>query len=216
MIFCLLVFVAYVLTFYYVPGQYLDSAVNTVGQIATLTFAIFVGWVAFIQVAEFRLEKQKTSAHDYFSEGSHKRARELYESVYYADPKDFINLAELMELYVITQNDRFEKHVDALEDCTLEEDEILIVYYLKIARHLLKSDIGSARGQLKECLDFIKSNRRSLSQFGWSFEELKGSEQYLQLGGDSKKILDNLIAHLSRSMSPEDMLKFEGGNFELS
>jgi tetratricopeptide (TPR) repeat protein len=213
-IFVLFATLLYLGVFLFSSEKYLSICLAFVGQVLALIFAIFVGWYAFIQVTEGRIEKSGEQAHVYFKEGSYKRARELYEKIFLIAPKNFSNLTELQELNLITGNNSgFVDKEKKLEEAAIEDDEFLVIFYLQIMNLLLKQDLGNAESKIDECLAFSTQNPRALSQLAWSFTELKTSEAYKKLKGDPKKIADNFINYLSNTLNEEQRKKFEEGDY---
>lgn len=212
----LVVGIAYVVTILYTPDAYTDLAINVLGQVSALIFAIFVGWYAFLQVMESKIEKLGEKAHDHFQEGSYRRARELYEQVYVAHPKNFTNLAELLELYLIIEDEGdFDAKFPYLKEAAMEDDEILVTHYLRVAQALLKQDLGTGKKEIGEAIEFVATHPRALPMFTWQFKELRESDIYERLEGEPKVTLDNFLSYLNRGLEEKQKTRFEGGDYKL-
>jgi hypothetical protein len=202
--------------FIVVPLTHIDTALTLVGQVLTLVFAIFVGWYAFLQVAENRIDKLEEKAGELFADGQYQRARQAYEEIYTTNPKNFTNFAGLMELLLVTGDEiEFKRLCSSFEKTCIEDREKLIAKYLDILKDLLSENIKSAKSKLTRCVEFIKSHPQSLSKLGWQFKELRDSAIYQSLEGDSKIILDNFLKYLNLELAVEQRSKFEEGNFRL-
>lgn len=212
--FLLLVFISYIGVFKFLPREFWEFGLDMIGQISALIFAVFVGWYAFIQVIEGRVEKWKQQAHQYFIEGSYTRARDLYEKSFAIDPDDFTNTAELMELYIVTDNERdFDTNLPALFSSAVEDDEKVVLHYLKITKHLLREDLGAARANIADCVKFVQENPGYHQKFTWGFDDLQKSGRYKSLEGDAKNMLDNTCDYVKKNMSDEVRTRFESGNY---
>lgn len=207
----------YFFIYKYSPSKNLESNLNVAGQSLTLIFAIVVGYFAFQQVIENKFEKLKEQANSSFRRNRYIRAIKYYEEARLINPKDFYLLAELVEVYLIIQNPtKFNENIIRLEKLIIEECEWSVVYYLKIANHLLKQDLGSAKIELKNYLQKAIENKSILTNFSWGFSEIKKSNPYKKIDGDVKTIFDNFLNYLSKSFSESDLKNFEEGNYELS
>ena len=185
-------------------------------QIFTLIFAIFVGYFAFQQVAENRLDKLEEKGYMHLQKQEYLRAIKSYEEAFLIAPKDFNILSNLLECYLIIQdNKNFNEKKELIEKIIIEDREKIIFCYLKSANFLLKQDLGKARKEMKECMEFIKSSSFSFYPL-WNFRDIKNSELYKDLKGESKKILDNFINYLQGILNAEQKTKFEKGSYTLN
>lgn len=210
------VLLSYVGVWLFVPEAQVGNAINVVGQISTLTFAVFVGWFAFIQVFENRIDKWKELAREYFTAGKYRRAKNLYEQVYLGAPGDFGSLSELVELYVVAGDDTsFDAKITALHEAELEDEDTLVTLYLRVANSVLKEDTGTARSHVDKLMMVCRENPHGLLKFAWDFDALKYSQRYKTLQpSDAKRILDNLIAYLDGELSLEHKSVFESGKYD--
>lgn len=183
-------------------------------QLLTLVFGIFVGYYAFLQVAESRFEKLKESANDYLSVNSLLRARQVYEEAHKIKPLDIIVLENLEELYLLEENyAKFDETFPLMEKSCVELDEQLAKHYLLALKGLL--ELGSTNG-IRNCLNFVRENPEALRRFTWNFQQLKHSKVYEKTTGDTRTILDNFAQYLGKSLSEERKILFETSNYLLN
>lgn len=210
--FVILSIVSYFLTFKYSSPEHLQTNLTILGQVLTLVFAIFVGYFAFLQVVENRLEKLREQGYAYFKVQSYRRAIQYYEEAHSINPKSCIILPDLVELYLITQEEeKFKRKLELLEKIVIEDAEKIAYYYLKTAWFLFNEDLRRAKQELSILIDFAK--RASLAYVPWQFDDIKKTEIYKSLTGDARKILDNLISYLSKRLTPQQKNDFENGNY---
>ena len=184
-------------------------------QILTLIFAIFVGYFAFQQVAENRLDKLKERGYEHLRRQQYLRAVNFFKEAFLINPKDFDMLANLLECYVIIQDNKsFNEKKELAKKIIIEDREKMIFYYLKSTSYLIKQDLGKAKKEIAECINFIKSSNLSLFS-SWSFSDIEGSDSYKNLQGESRKILDNFIIYLQGRLDKEKKKEFEKGNYIL-
>ncbi len=192
----------------------LYSILNLVIQIATLVFAIFVGYFAFAQVVENRFEKLKTKGKDQLDRKKYKRAIQNWEQAHLIKRKDSDTLADLLEVYLIVKNFRkFDERIKELGKLIIEESDTVTFHYLRAIRYLLVENLGEAKERIKNLINFTKENPRSLEIFSWEFDDIKNSDTYTKLHGESKIIFDNLASYLDAKLNEEESQKFEGENY---
>lgn len=184
-------------------------------QTLTLIFAIFVGYFAFQQVAENRLDKLEEKGYVHLKKREYLRATKSYEEAFSIAPKDFSVLSNLIECYLIIQDDKnFNEKKELIKKIIIEDREKLVFCYLESANFLLKQDLGKAKGEIKECIKFIKSSGLSFHS-SWDFRDIKNSELYKNLNGEAKKIFDSFINYLQGILSEDQKKEFESGNYAL-
>ena len=123
--------------------------------------------------------------------------------------------ANLAEIYILFKNPDSDEQIHHLQSLTREDQECLIVYYLKIIGFLLEEENGKAKKVIKEMLKFILEKPTSHEKFYWRFDELKSSPRYVNLtaSGEARKIITNLINFLSRRMNDTQKARFESGEY---
>lgn len=212
-VFCLLVLAPYILIFIKSPNNdWLDTNLTVLGQISALIFAIFVGYFAFLQVVENRIGKLKEEGFRYFKEKAYSRAIKIYEEVYSIDIRNFNNLAELLELYLIQKDfEKFNRKITLLEKGILDKRDKLILFYLQIMAELLKEHISEAKEKILITTEFQKQNRDV--RISWDFSDIKMCPAYSLLAGDTKKYFDNTIKYLTALLNEEERTKFESGDY---
>lgn len=189
---------------------------STLNHATTLIFAIFVGYFAFLQVVENRLEKLREQGHTYFKQKSYLRAIEYYEQAYVINPKDFSILAELLEVYLVQSDQKFDRKIVLLDKLVIEDKEKLIAFYLKTAKHLFRQDIGRANNEIVACLNFIKNKPTALTDRIWDFSDIHEADIYKKLVGEAKNIFDNFLNYIQNGLNEEKKKNFENGNYTLS
>jgi len=198
--------------------------INVVIQGATFLFAVIAVYFAFRQLIESRLDKLKTNAYGYLKTKNYEKAIQLWKEAFYIK-EEFDTFANLLEAYLITKSYKeFDEEIENLKKIGLIEKlvngyrESIIFLFLKITRHLLTENIGNAKPYLENIINLIKEKNLTLERgfLMWDFSDLKQSEAYTNLKGESIKILDNLIRYLTDSMNFEERKSFEEGNYSLT
>jgi len=173
-----------------------------------LAFAIFTGYFAFTEFQLNRFGKLVEEAVRELRDEKYSRAQKLYEQAHLIKPTDSSVVNNLTEIYLISRNDEaFEKMISKI-DCT-DKSENILVFYLRSAWDLLDENIGGSKKHLKELAVHITENPTDINKFSWSFSDIKGSDPYKNLKGESKEILGLLINLLERKekKTEEDFIK---------
>jgi len=216
--FAIVTILFYAISFTLVSPEHRALFSNTVGQIATLTFAIFAGYLAFLQLSETRTENLKARIADYIHDGDFPRAAKIASEICAAQPKDFYMLANLLEIS-LSQGDftSYEYRKGELEKLiqNKQKDNIIIIY-LNIISHLLKQHIGDADEHLKSLVNFKK--KFPDAKPNWNFGDIKRGEIYKKLPEDSesKRKIDNAIRYITNSLNQPEKVRFEDGDYLLS
>lgn len=214
--FTLVSLMTYSLVIFLSPPENLETNLTLLNQVATLLFAIFVGYFAFQQVVENRLDKLKEQANLYFKQPSYLRAIQYYEEAYSINPKDFSLLAELLEVYLcIGEFKKFDEKIGRLEKLIVEDYEKSTVAYLKVCEHLFKQDLGSAKTELKSYIDLVQKDPEVLEQFRWDLSDIRKCDLCKELDGDVKTIFENLVNYLHKNLDEEKKKRFETGDYLL-
>lgn len=188
---------------------------NVAGPSLALVFGIFVGYFAFRQVVESRLDKLRDKAYYALKDKSYIRAIGYYKDICSIDRKDHSALSTLLELYLINGDYlEFDERVMDLDRLSIEPAENLNSYYLKALNYILKGYINDANTAIKGAIEFVQDNPKTLEAFKWDFSDVQGSYAYEQATGDLRKTLDNLIRYLSRGLG-ENLQRFESGDYLL-
>jgi tetratricopeptide (TPR) repeat protein len=206
---------------FYIIFKYSDANnvsiyTSLLGQILTLVFAIYAGYLAFLQLIENRFDKLVERGDNYLFEEHYNRALESYQEAHKINPRDFNVLANMTEIYLISQDrNRFDEGLEGLARIIKENSEKLCLFYLKVARFILIEDMGSAKRELGSCINFVKNCPDALSHFLWNFKDIKNCAKYKLLQGEAKETMDNLISYLQKSLNDDQKNKFENGNYLL-
>lgn len=213
---CVSAILYFVLFKWFIETEHIELYLSTLNTILGLIFAIFVGYFAFLQVVESRVDRIILEADELVDRGQLKRAILKYEEVLKMCKDNFGANSNLAELYLIEEKDEFSGQMELLESILTEPREFLVYYYLKAANFLLKQELGEAKKIVKKIVDFVNNEPTALSKFNWRFHELKDSKIYKELPkGEAKKIMDNLIEYLLKALSDSNRISFESGNYRL-
>jgi hypothetical protein len=207
---------AYAIVWRYFYGQ---TNFDILGQVAAISLAIFIGYIAFTELSETRFDKHVQAGANYSQFGSIKSAIMELEAADAIRRKDPLVLGNLLEYYLIMGDfDKFDKKVEAYRASIIEENETLSYFYLKALRNLLKEHLSEARTTIAECVAFVSAEPDIRNRYRWSFKELYDSASYKNLNTNTKKILDNLIKYLQQSqqkqLTPDQETKFNNGEYD--
>lgn len=213
--FLIVLTVGYVLIFRHSSEQSLANNLTLVGQISGLIFAVFVGYFAFLQVVEYRRDKLKDEGFRYIKAKSYNKAVKNYTQVCSITSDNFEDWAVLLELYVIQKNFiSFDEKISTLKKNQLDSTDHLVTHYLIASRYLFDENLPPARNEIINAINYEKSNP-TINPYFWDYSDIKTCEAYTKLTGDPKKIFDNFIAYLTNGLTPENKIRFEGGDFLL-
>lgn len=205
--------------FAFVDDSKVELYTNVLNQFSTLAFAVFIGYFSFLQVIENRADKLKTEAHQYLSPGvrDYARAVKTFEEIVSIEPNDFFNLANLLEAYLMQKDfQSFDSRIGNLEKCIFTSKDKLIYYYILILYYLLKGHHDDADRYILELVQYTRAN--SEITMNWNFGDFKKSDAYssgLRAESDSRRKFDNVIAYISKVMTPENRTNFETGDYIL-
>ena len=195
----------------------IDLHISVLGHFVALIFAIFIGYFAFIQVAENRLEKYKDQGFQYIKSRSYLRAKKMYEKAHIIDVSDFLVLANLLETYLFLEEySNFNEKINALNDEVIDSSDKIVVYYLKIAKYLLQEDLGDAKSQLSDFISYVKDKPESIIRFSWDFSDIVRSDPCEKLNWESRTMLDNFRMYLTKSLDGNKKEAFENWDYTLS
>ena len=214
-IFSLLTTGVYVLVLLFAPVSELNTYINIVGQVTALVFAIFVGYFAFLQVIENRIDKLQDEGYTHFKAKDYSRATKIYEQVFSINTKNFSALSNLLELYLCQRDfEKVKSKLNFLEKSTLDQRDHLVVFYIKIASFILQEYPAEAKTVIIKLIDFKKNNRSLV--INWQFNDIKQSPAYTSIEENFQKLFNNVTLYLQNGFSPEDLDKFEAGNYYLA
>lgn len=191
--------------------------ISTFNQILTLIFAIFVGYYAFLQVFDARLDKGLEKAQEHITSKEYERAISVLEDCIKINSSDFSAWSNLMECYLISKRfSIFNNKIELLEQEVKSPRDRVILHYLKSTSMILQEKIGEAKITLGELITYTKENPPALNSLRWNFQDVLDSENYNKLGVGTKKIFVNLTKYLRNELTIEEKNKFENKNYELS
>ncbi len=201
--------ILHILNYLYSPNNIKQLFFEAINFYSGLMFAIFVGYFAFSQLQLNRLDKLVEEAYDELRSQSYARAEKLYKEALLIEPFNYTVVCNLTELSLfVKDNELFDDMIYRLEKCIIEDEEKLVCFYLRIAKALLKQDLGLAKIQISEMVKYIINNPNALVTFKWDFRDMQKSEAYKQINGESKEIFDTLIKYLQKDLPEEDKQKF--------
>jgi|GEM_PF-3080373 len=204
--------ILYYMVLKFSPLEKMSIYISVLGQGLALIFAVFVGYFAFLQVVESRLDKLKERAKMAMSDRSYRRSEQDFEEAYRINPNDVGVLADLLELYLILEDySSFDEKINQLRKNAIDERETVYYFYLVIAKYLLKQHLQDAKIEIEKMIEFIQKHPTVLDHFNWNFKDIQGSETYMRLNGEAKSIFQSLIKYLGRTMAVDQKAKFEKG-----
>lgn len=208
--------IAYILVINLSSREDLSNNIAILNQATTLVFAIFVGYFAFQQVIEYRLEKLNEQGYNYFKRKSYLRSIQYYEEAYAINPKDFSLLAELLEVYLCLGDFRkFDEKINQLERLVVEDYERSTIAYLRACKLLFKQDLGSAKTEIKSYIELLAKKPSTILLFRWDFSDIQVCDLYVKLDGEAKTIFDNFVSYLNKNFDEVKKKRFEGGDYNL-
>jgi tetratricopeptide (TPR) repeat protein len=200
----------------------LFAFLNIAIQSLLLVFAIYSLFIIYRQLVESRFEKLVTEGRTYIKSKNYVNAINCLKEALFIKEDNKIAL-ELLELYLIIGN--FLKFDESIKNYNIggmlkkiisEPEDELILNYLLSTRYLLVENLGEAKNFIRQAIKIreekLSKNHRPL----WDFNDLRTSNIYQGLRGESRKILDNFLRYLENVLDEEQKEKFEKGNFSIS
>ena len=80
--------------------------------------------------------------------------------------------------------------------------------FLKVAKWLIKEDLGSMKNPLKDFLKFYTQKEQVLGSNIWDFYHLMNSETYKSLSGQPKSVLDTLVKIIEKTLENDKKEEF--------
>lgn len=190
------------------------SLLNLIIQSATLVLGIFATYYALRQLVETRFTGLDQAGMQELKQTHYSRAFEKWREAFYIkpDPKVFNDMCEV--LLLMQDYNTFDEYVEKSflkKDIFQESSDKIIILYLKSVRHLLVKNQGEAEKSIEKLVKLVKE--KTLLGFSWDFIDIQISPMYQDLSGDCKKIMDNLISYLSKTIQTSRKIDFESGNF---
>lgn len=208
---------AYILIFYFFTEKDLNIALSVVNTALTIIFAVFVGYYAFMQVAEIRVDRNREEADRYLVAKNYFRAALKYEELFIMNPNDYHSLSNLLEIKLIDGEDEyFQLHIDKLQKTVIEPSENITCFFLKIAKELFLQRIGDAKIQIHLLVKFVNGTPNALSNHKWSYNEVRSSERFQDLTGEALEIFQNVIKFLENKLKGDEKEAFEKKDYALA
>jgi tetratricopeptide (TPR) repeat protein len=203
----------YVCIYKFSSSNQLENNISTAGHFIMLSFTIYLGYLAFLQVIEGRIDNLKQNASLQFRSGRNERAIKTYEEIFNIKPDDFSALAELLELYLIEKRFfPFEQKINILKKSAIGDREHKIVAYLETAKLLFQYGGESAREKISEA---VTTFSKKLGDISWGFKEVKNSDVYKNSNQDTKRVFENFTNYLNGSLDKELLEEFEQGSYDV-
>lgn len=214
---------SYILVFHLSNDLSLDRNLSLLNTIVTLIFAVFIGYYAFVQVAENRAEKNLETGRNLLHRmQQYVKAMYYYELAIRFKINDFNTTAELLELYLVNSEDeKFASLLTRFESKSkkyfLDKYDNVIIFYLKITKEIFDGNIRKAESLIREAIKYIQDHPGSIKPGLWGFEEIKAAGRYAELGSatDSKKYIDNFILFITNQLDQSKKERFINGDFRL-
>lgn len=208
---------AYIFIFTFFAEKDLNIAVSVVNTALTIIFAVFVGYYAFMQVAEIRVNRNREEADRYLNEKNYFRAALKYEELFIMNPNDYHSLSNLLEIKLIDGKDEyFQLHIDELQKSVIEPSENITCFFLKIAKELFLQRIGDAKIQIHFLIKFVNENPNALSNHRWSYNDVSSSKRFQDLTGEALEIFQNVIKFLENKLKGDEKEAFEKEDYALT
>lgn len=208
--FVVIAVLAYVFLPKYLPE---DHQYELLGFGFSMIFAIFIGYFAFLQVVEARVDKLIEYAHGRLRQKELIRAAELFEQVLRINRKDVLNGLNLAECYmVLGLESDVDRVLKGIERFIKENRELMLAGYIKAGGYLLKGHLHEATEEIQKIILLFKDRKESI---GWDFRDLQNCNRFVNLTGDAKKFFDNLIRYLLCQLSDVDRQRYEAGDYRL-
>lgn len=196
------------------------SALNLIVQLALLVLGILAAYYALRQLVETRFINLDEAGMQELKRNHYSRAFEKWREAFYIRPEAavFTNMCE--SLLLIGDFDTFDQYARMSESSNFlnkqiiqESSDQIIFLCLKAIRHLLVKNQGEAEKHISALVKL--ENEDGLSGFQWDFLDLQRSPAYQDLNpdGECRKIAENLIAYLSKTIQPTKRKDFEEGNY---
>lgn len=208
---------AYIGLILYVPDLYKEFYLDMLGQVATISYAIFTGYYAFLQVAQSRLDKLSTLALEELRSSKYIRAIKLYEQCLRIKPDELDIVLNLMELYLIQKqfSDFDSLHERAIK-LSVEASDIVKIHMLTATRYIVRQDIDMLKESIGRLVEYIKINAECLRSYAWEYADMKSSDTYKKLEPQTKIYYTNIEKYLSGKLKPEEKTSFESGDYLIS
>jgi tetratricopeptide (TPR) repeat protein len=200
----------------------LFAFLNVSIQSIILIFAVYSLFIIYRQLIESRFENLVEKGRFYIKNKNYITAINYLKEALFIKQDSKIAL-ELLELYLLIGNFlKFDETIKnyrvggTLKKIILEPEDELILNYLLSTRYLLVENLGEAKNFIRQAIKIreekLSKNHRPL----WDFNDLRASNIYQSLNGESKKILSNFLMYLENVFDEEKREKFEKGDFSMS
>lgn len=196
----------------------LFAVVYIIIQLATLVFGIIAAYYALRQLVETRFINLDEAAANEMQRSHYSRAFEKWKEAFYIRPEAgvFTNMSEA--LLIIGDFDNFDQFMQMSQSASFlrknifqETSDQIILYYLRTMRHLFVKNQGEAEKHIKSIVAIVK--KEGLSGLNWNFMDLERSPAYQDLGGECRKIAENVVLYLSKNIQAARKKEFEHGNY---
>ena len=107
-------------------------------------------------------------------------------------------------------------HIDKLQKSVVEPSENYTCYFLKIAKELFLQRIGDAKTQIKLLTQYTSKNPEAISNHRWNYRDLRSSNRFQELTGESKEIFETLLKYLLNVLNEEEKQAFEKNDYALT
>lgn len=205
------VIIVYYLLYKYSLSEQLGNNLSIAGQLIALIFAIFVGYLAFLQVNISRVDALKSSAREELKDGAYPRAVKLYEELFSINSKDFYALSELLEVYLIQKDHvSFSEKIDFLRKNSLSDKEKKVVLYLEFSFQLFQSGPEAATTKAEEMVTKFSKTQKNIF---WDFDDIKKSDMYKNLQTPTRIMFENFTRYMDGTLQLDLLEKFERGEY---
>lgn len=212
--FILLYITTLVLVLYSSAPQDILNTISNLTQIFILTFAVFVGYFAFLENSENQFEKIKAEAINLGRSGKLLKAKKYYIKANRINSKEQVVLLNLIEILILiddnTEAKRFIKFAEQLfekDDCIDDGDRTKLLF-LKALLSIFNENSRTADDAIEKLVAVAKEIEHKDI---WGYQEIQKSSKFADLKGEAKVKLNNLIFYLEEKLDPEQKKAFEAG-----
>jgi tetratricopeptide (TPR) repeat protein len=217
-IFCLL---SYLLVYKFSLNESRQENINILGQALTIVFAIIAGYLAFLQVAENRVDKLVDLATEAMRRMSYNRAIEYYEQALQCDSNNNIDiLMNLIEACII--NEDYERAEEKLEILKIkatksrEPREWIIYLFLSAIKYLFRQHLDDANEKISDLVTYYLDKKIPFKRVGWSYSEILSSSVFQSTNTVVQQMFLNLTQYIDGGMTSDVRKIFEEGNYSYS
>lgn len=188
--------ILYICILHFSSEKSVDRNISLANQLTTMIFAIYAGYLAFLQLVENRIDKLLETATIHFRNQRYEKAIKLYEEIISMNSENETAICELLEIYCITKKFKeFENKFLRYKNSKLDKRGKMLEFYFQYLKNIFDGNNGKGKEVIKQTIKFCKKN--GLPQILWGFGEVQESSPYKDLKGDAKIEFDDFLNYIS-------------------